>query len=214
MGITVITDTCKGIVIFVIVSLIITVISLSICLAESDAKLALSSEQITEPTSLSTIPIIQSFSGEVELGSINNLLMYNNPDCSSIWNSASNGHIGNIPSWVVFDFVTTITMTQFQFANAGDITHDATFSTLSHALSPFEDWTLFLNISSDYDVSTLQSFVVPNITSRYFKWQIDNTASGYQAYIRCVNFTTIPYTGACCPCGPAKKRDSQCCPCS
>jgi hypothetical protein len=125
------------------------------------------------------LPIINSFSGEVISGSIDNILLHNNSNCSFFWSSMSDINVGHLPSWVVFDFINTITLNEFHFSNYGDTTHDVTLSTLYYSalrgtLSMEEPWIIIATLESQYNTSASQIFATPNITSRYFKWEITN----------------------------------------
>lgn len=173
---------------FLIISLFVTIVVLSVFLVERESQVGTLQQLLTNLPETKR-PVINSFSGEVEPNSIYNLLLYNTPNCSLLWNSAASGTCGNLPSWVAFDFLDTVTMTTFQFANYGDITHDVIESTLSYTNSLMEPWTSIATLVSESNTPFIQSFTVPNITARYFRWDITNTASGYQAYIKCVNFT-------------------------
>jgi len=137
------------------------------------------------------IPIIKLFSGEVGVGSVENLLVYNNPNCTLMWNSAMEGGSGGPPVWVMFDFLKPVTMTLFQFANYGDITHDVTSSQIFSSLTPKGPSTQSDVLVSISNTPDLQSFNISNLNGRYFKWYITATEGGWQPYVRCVNFTVI-----------------------
>lgn len=135
-----------------------------------------------------------------------NLLPTNNPSASpsTFWNSGAGWGDYPQPYWVSFDLGTFYKVFAFQLAAIGDTTHDPQNFELQTSPSVSGTYTTVASFTAAAGTSSIQSFILSTpVQARFWKLNILNTYSQYQACVSYVNFfgngpsfPCAPWTGA------------------
>jgi len=116
-----------------------------------------------------------------------------NDDVNKVWNG---GHVSgwDVDNWCVFDFKQPVRITEFALRSCGDVLHDPKVVHLDTSDSPSGPWRTVSAFQAKEGVTAWQLFPCSGV-SRYWRLNIVQRHSRYQAYVSGVRFRTSTEMG-------------------